>query len=252
MISPHVQIHTRGASSHAHDTQVPRLLGPQNACLFQAVTGGVGGINQTDQILKLPCESIQCAAKRIQLCGIPASSHPADADHTSQQAIAGHLLIQGDQRLLQTAGMGVRYYEADIGRDGPNVANMIADPFQLQQDGPHHQSAQRNFNPGRAFDGLTECRAMGKTRISGNALRQKDSFVNGEFLKEFFRALMRVEHSELQIEYWFTRDREIEVARFDDSCMDRSYGHLKHPFTQSRPVDVAFSLEGWQYRFQEK
>src|SRR5216683_2734275 len=93
---------------------------------------------------------------------------------------------------------------------------------------------------------------MGKTRISGNTLRQKDSFVYGEFLKEFFRALMRVEHSELQIKYWFTRDREIEVARFDDACMDRSYGHLKHPFTQSRPVDVAFSLEGWQYCFQEK
>src|SRR5260370_114243 len=93
---------------------------------------------------------------------------------------------------------------------------------------------------------------MGKTRISGNALRQKDSFVYGEFLKEFFCALMRVEHSELQIEDGFTRDREIEVARFDDACMDRPYGHLKDAFPQSRPVDVAFSLEGRQHRFDGK
>src|SRR5216683_2067891 len=93
---------------------------------------------------------------------------------------------------------------------------------------------------------------MGKTRISGNALRQKDSFVNGEFLKEFFRALMGVEHSELQIEDGFTRDREIEVARFDDACMDRSYGHLKDTFTQSWPVDVAFSFKRRQDRLEGK
>jgi hypothetical protein len=73
--------------------------------------------------------------------------------------------------------MGICNDEADIGRNGTDVGDMIADSFQLQQDGPHHQTAQRHFNAGRAFDGLTECRAVGKTRISRNAFRQENGFV---------------------------------------------------------------------------
>src|SRR5271165_1921628 len=140
--------------------------------------------------------------------------------------------------------MGICDDKADICRNGPNVADMIADSFQFQQDGPHHQTAQRHFNVGRAFDGLTKSCSVGKTRISRNALSQKNSFVYGQSLKEFFGALVRIEHSELQIEDGFARHREIEVARLDDSSMDRSYRHLQDTFTESWPVDVAFSLEG--------
>ncbi len=75
--------------------------------------------------------------------------------------------------------MGICNDEADIGRNGADVGDMIADSFQLQQDGPHHQTAQRHFNAGRAFDGLTESCAVGKTRISRNALGQENGFVYG-------------------------------------------------------------------------
>src|ERR1039458_5353530 len=63
---------------------------------------------------------------------------------------------------------------------------------------------------------------------------------------------MGVEHSKLQIEYRFTRHREIEVARLDDPSMDRPYGHLQDTFTESWPVDVAFPLEGRQHGFEGK
>ncbi len=63
---------------------------------------------------------------------------------------------------------------------------------------------------------------------------------------------MGVEHAKLQIEYGFTRDREIEVSRFDDSRMDRPHGHLKDAFTQSRTIEVALSLEGRQLGVERK
>src|SRR5258707_15710885 len=63
---------------------------------------------------------------------------------------------------------------------------------------------------------------------------------------------MCVEHSKLQIEDGFTRHREVEVARLDDSGMDRTYGYLQDTFTEGRPVDVAFSLEGREHGFKRK
>src|SRR6266496_1653253 len=140
--------------------------------------------------------------------------------------------------------MGIRHDKSDIGGDGPNVTNMITESFQFQQDSPHHQCAQRDFNAGGAFDGLTERCAVGETRIAGNAFRQKNGFVYWQLLKEFFGSLMGVEHAKLQIEYGFTCDCEVEVSRFDDSRMDRPHRHLKDAFPQSWTIEVAFSLEG--------
>src|SRR5271169_6331232 len=120
---------------------------------------------------------------------------------------------------------------------------MIANSFELQKDRSHDQTPQRNFHLSRAFNGLTESCAMGKTRIPGDALREEHGFRYGQLLKELFRALMRIEHAKLQIEDRLARDREIEMAGLDGSCMNRPHRHLKDPFAQRGPVDVAFSLE---------
>src|SRR5260370_6685213 len=129
---------------------------------------------------------------------------------------------------------------------------MIANSFELQKDRSHDQSPQRNFDPSRAFNGLTESCAMGKTRIPGDALREKYGLRYGQLLKEFFRALMGVKHAKLQIEDGLTCYREIEMAGLDGSGMNRPHWHLKDALAQSGPVEVAFSLESWQHRLQSK
>src|SRR6516164_595028 len=91
---------------------------------------------------------------------------------------------------------------------------------------------------------------MGKTRIPGDALREKHGSMYRQLLKELFRALMRIEHAELQIEDRLTGHRKIEMAGLDGSGMNRSDWHLKDAFTQSGPIDVAFSLERRQHGFE--
>src|SRR5258708_33563057 len=125
---------------------------------------------------------------------------------------------------------------------------MIADSFEFQKDRSHDQSPQRNFDLRRAFNGLTESRSVGKTRIPGDALREKHSPMYGQLLKKLFGAFMRVKHSKLQIEDGLTGHREIEMARLDGSGMNRPDRHLKDALPQSRPVDVAFAFEGRQDR----
>src|SRR5260370_1221460 len=137
--------------------------------------------------------------------------------------------------------------EADVGCNRPDVGNMIANSFELQKDRSHGQSSQRNSDLSCAFNGLTESCAMGKTRIPGNALREKHSPMYGQLLKKLFGAFMRVKHAKLQIEDGLTCHREIEMAGLDGSGMNRSYRHLKDALAQSGPIDVALSLEGREH-----
>src|SRR5207244_1127862 len=132
-------------------------------------------------------------AERDQLHGTPAPSHAADADHASQQTIASQLFVQAGQHLLQSAGVRICDDEPDIGRNCSNVGNMIANSFELEKDRSHDPSPQRNFHLSHAFNGLTESCSMGKTRIPGDALREKHGLRYRELLEEFFRALMRIE-----------------------------------------------------------
>src|SRR5579863_6204191 len=63
---------------------------------------------------------------------------------------------------------------------------------------------------------------------------------------------MGVEHSKLQVEYRLACHCETEMAGFDGPRMDRPHRNLKDTFSQSRPVDVAFSFKRWQYGVYRK
>src|SRR5438309_11978264 len=107
---------------------------------------------------------------------------------------------------------------------------MIANSFELQKDRSHDQSPQRNFHLNSALNGLTESCSMRKTRVPGDALRAKHSFRYGQLLKEFFRALMGIEHSQLQIEERITGYRVMEMAGLDGFRMNGAYRKLKDAY----------------------
>ena len=74
--------------------------------------------------------------------------------------------------------------------------------------------------------------------------------VNRHALEELLGALVRVEHAQLQIENWFARYRETEMAGLDDSGVNRSDGNLKDTFAQRGPVHVALALKLGKNRSQ--
>ncbi len=144
--------------------------------------------------------------------------------------------------------MSVGDDEADVGRNGPDVGHVIVDPFELQQNRARHQSGWRHFNFGRPLDRLAESRRVGKTGIAGNAFRQEHGLMNRQALKKLLGPLVRIEHSQLQVEDRFPGHGEAEMPRLDDACVDRSYWHLQNAFTERGPVDMTFSLEARQGR----
>src|SRR5260370_8835867 len=119
---------------------------------------------------------------------------------------------------------------------------MIANTFELQKERSHDQSPQRNFDLSGAFNGLTESCAMGKTRIPGNALREKHSPMYGQLLKKLFGAFMRVKHAKLQLEDGLTCPREIALAGLHGSGMNLSYRPLTAAIAQTATLHLPSSL----------
>ncbi len=142
--------------------------------------------------------------------------------------------------------------EADIRGDRSDVGNMIANSFELQKDRAHDPCPQRKFHLSGAFNGLAESCSMGKTRIPGDAFRKEHGLVYGQFFEEFFRALVGIEHAKLQIKDGLTCHSEIKMTGLDGSGMNRAHWHLKDAFTQSRPIDVALSLEGREHGLESE
>ena len=57
-----------------------------------------------------------------------------------------------------------------------------------------------------------------------------------------------IEHAQLQIEDWLAGNGEVEVARLDDACVNRSDGDVKDAFAERGTIDVLFSFERRQHR----
>ena len=186
---------------------------------------------------------------RVRLCrGTQSLRTPPDADHAAQQPASGQLLVQAQQHLAQAAGVGVGDDEADVGGDGADIGDVVVDPLQFQQDGAQDggRAAGPRHRP-RVLDGLAEGGAVGESGIPGYALGQEDGVVHGHMLEQLFGALMRVEHTELEVEDGLARDREIEVAGLDDAGVNGADGNLEDAFAQGRAVDVPLALKGRQH-----
>src|SRR5512137_755152 len=96
--------------------------------------------------------------------------------------------------------MGVCHYESDIGGNSADIANMVADSLELEQNRSHHERGGRDFDFRGSFDRLAERGAMRETGIPGYALGQEHAFMDRQVLKELLGPLVGVKHSELEIE----------------------------------------------------
>src|ERR1017187_8304537 len=142
--------------------------------------------------------------------------------------------------------------EAHIHGDGPDIANVVIDALQFQQDGSHELGAGGDFHPAGLFHRLAEGRGVGKRRVARYTLRQEYALLRGKLFEELLRPLVGVKHAELQVQDGFARDGEVEVAGLDDAGVYRSHGNLEDALAQRWPVDVLLALEGGQRRIERK
>ena len=152
--------------------------------------------------------------------------------------------IQAHHQLPQPAGMRVGHHKADVGSDRSDIADVIADALQFQEDGPHDAGARGKLDTGGVLNRLAERGSVGESRIARDAFRQEDGAMDRHVFEQLLGALVRIEHAQLQIQNRLARHREIEVARLDDSGMHGSDGDLKNSFPQRGAIDMALPFEG--------
>ena len=181
-----------------------------------------------------------------------AAAHAAHAHHAAQPSAPGQVLIQAHHHFPQPAGMRVGHHESDVGGDRPDIADVVADAFQFQQDRPHDARARGKFDLRGGLDGLAERGSVREGRIARDALRQENGAMDGHVFEQLLGALVGIEHAQLQIQNRLAGHGEIEVAGLDDAGMDRSHRNLEDAFPQRGPVDVALSFERRQHLAQGK
>src|SRR5258708_5300862 len=58
MVAPNVAVHTRRPAGHAHDAQISRFVGMQNASSFQPIARRSGGLDHLHQVGEFPLEDL--------------------------------------------------------------------------------------------------------------------------------------------------------------------------------------------------
>jgi hypothetical protein len=128
-----------------------------------------------------------------------------------------------------------------IGRviaDGSNVSQVVMEPLQLQEQRTEIAGASRNVEVQKRFHGLTVSQAVPYGRISGYALCEWNRRIECLLLEQFFDPPMFPKVADFELHDRLARDRETEMAWFNDAGMDRSDWHFEDAF----PLDVAKAI----------
>ncbi len=247
MIAPNVEIDAGGASCHADDSQHGSLLRAQDSGALQAVAGGVGRPNDGHQIAELVLHNFERLLDSFNLRPLPIPAHTADGDHSAQHAASGQGFAKAQHHLPHTAGMGIGNHESHVVGDGAGIGDVIRNSFQFKQNGAQKLCPRRDLDFRCPLDGLAECSCVREGRIARNAFGQKDRAGDGETLEELLGSLVRVKHTELQVQDRFAGDGEVEVAGLDDAGMNRADRNVKDALAVRWPVDVPLALERGQH-----
>ena len=252
MVAAHIEIDAGSAAADADDSQGLGLFGTQDAGVLQAVAGGIGRLDQCDQVeLALHLVSRRRAAGRTAPAAHARRTPPTHTMPRSKRLPVSSSL-SAQHHFPQPAGVGVGDHEADVRRDGSDIGDVVVDALQFQQDGAHER-ARGGTSISAALSTAWQNAVPCENAESPEMLSARNTARwMGRFFEELLGALVRVEHAQLQVEDGLAGDGEVEVAGLDDAGMNRADGNLEDAFSERRPVDVLLAFERRQDLVERK
>jgi len=244
MIAADVEVDAGGAACDANDAQFAGSFGAKDAGPFEAVAGGIGGIDEGREGVEFALDDAEGVAEAVDLGGAPGAADAANADHAAEPARTGEAFVHAEDEFADAAGVGVGDNEADVRGDGADIADVVGKALELEQNGAHHTGARRDAGTRGGLNGLAEGGAVRKSGIAGDAFGEEHGTVNGHVLEELLGGLVGIEHAQLQVQDGFAGDGETEMAGLNDAGVDRADGDLKDAFAKGGAVDVALAFEG--------
>ena len=124
------------------------------------------------------------------------------------------------------AAVGGRRQEADVAGQGPQVARVVGQAFQLQGHAAEHLGADRDLASAEGLDGLAIGRGVADGRVAGDGFQGVQGPPVGPAGQRPLRAAMLITERNLQVEDLLAVTLEAEMPRLDHARMHRADGHL--------------------------
>ena len=182
------------------------------------------------------------------MLGVEIEADSAQTGHAAQETVSGQSFIDAQDHLLQSHGVHVRCDECHIRADRANIGNMVVQPLQFEAKRAQSAGPRRSLDTTGAFNRVAVSCRMRETCITGNALHQAHAMGHRQAFEQFLSALVNVEHPQLQIEDWFARNTEQEMARLNNAGVHWADRYLENAFAFDLAEFVPHTGEGRQFR----
>src|SRR5207302_2531123 len=121
--------------------------------------------------------------------------------------------------------------QGDVVAEVAEVAQVIGDALELQQNAAQHYRARRRLSAGRALDRHRPGPGVGDRRVAADAPGEARAFFERHSFEALLDPLVRVTEPLLQPQDLLADDREAEMPRLDDAGMHRTDRNLVHAFS---------------------
>src|SRR2546426_3626294 len=145
-----------------------------------------------------------------------------------QVAMAEQRRIQAQQVFLEAPELEKPERQRDVVTEVAEVAQVIGDTLELQQDAAQRRRARWRLSAGRALDRHRPGPGVGDRRVPADAAGEARAFFERHGFEALLDPLVRVTKPFLQPQNLLAHDREAEMPRLDDASVHRADRYLVH------------------------
>src|SRR3989454_10783766 len=145
-----------------------------------------------------------------------------------QVAMAEQRGIQAQQVFLEAPELEKPERQRDVVAEVAEVAQVIGNALELQQNAAQCRRARRKLSASRALDRHRPRPGVGDRRVPADAPGEARAFFERHGLEALLDPLVRVTESFLQPQNLLAHDREAEMPRLDDASVYRADRNLVH------------------------
>ena len=144
-------------------------------------------------------------------------------------------LVQAQEPLADPEAVRVGGGEARVVGDHAEVADVVVQPLELEEDHAQVPRAGRRDGAGQRLDRLAVGQRVPDARVPGHPLGELDAVLRRPALEELLGSLVGEVQARLHVDDRLAHDTEAEVTGLDDAGVDRPDRDLVH----SLPADLA-------------
>ena len=224
MIVTHVAHQTAGARRRADQSDLGGLRGEDGADVFKTRADGRGIPEPRDGLLGVGERGLQALEQLRRAFGFEIVAAAAGPHQAAPEAVAANQRGEVEEIAADFAARRRRGQKRDVVGQRAEVAGVVGQAFEFERDGPQPLRAQRRLGPGEGFHDGRVGGGVGDGRVAGHGFHLAHRRAVRAAGERLLDAAMLVAERDFQVQHFFARALEAEMARLDDAGMDRADG----------------------------